>query len=465
MARTRKSKVGTTQDAGGTRNAGTTRVDARAGDRGVGVAGDFHARDVNTGVVLNIFMEARTGASYEDLLRLAGQVGITGKNLGKLYRDSLPSQATAIPSTDMRAILTDLCERPLQSNNRLPLFDFVGKLARLDEAAAVRDRLEGWLRQAEANFGADAAPTAAAGKQPATPPREPPQAVLEVQLTPDTDNPNRQKGKRYLVEVALWKSDTGYLPTFHSPLGKDPQPLDKIPEVVADVLEHSGSLKQVESLHNLAFEFILPFELLSHAVDRWKPKEGPVPVGAYGAIHPLVVRSLDRMEFYATNAYAGTLLHGTWKGKWHAFRGTLAKQTWEALRWRQLDGRADQQNLIKELQADQEACCLGLTHPPDEHALSALVWAGVPVALWAREADATAPGALCLKDLLTMTLQGKALAHLPSSIKAARCGDAGHMYPHNCLALMWDDPTRLPLRYRPEGVFRDEQLESVQGHR
>lgn len=402
---------------------------------------------------------ATAGDLLAELTGLVRKVKVPVKQLGQLYRDSLPPQATPVRSNKLGDILLDLSERPLLASNRLPLLDFVARLARLDAAARIRAELEAWLQRAGPAIVPSGTPVEI--DVPA-PPAVPPQAVLEVQLIPDPNNANRTKAKLYLIEVALWKSDLGYLPTFRSPLGNKPLLLDEVPAVLADVLENTAGFRTIDAVADVRFEFILPLDLLSHAVEHWKPQAGPVPSeDTYGTMNPVVVRCLDRMKHYATNAYTGTRLFNQWTDKWRAFRDQSAARDGTTLRWYHLNGQADQGQLIKALQDDDKAHCLGLPDPADERALAALIWAGVPVALWARAAPA-APGGSPLCDLLKSTLRGRTLAELPVSLRTAR-GAGGRSYPNNYLALLWDDPTRLPLRYRPDGVFRDEQLASVQG--
>jgi hypothetical protein len=170
------------------------------------------------------------------------------------------------------------------------------------------------------------------------------------------------------------------------------------------------------------------------------------------------VRSLDRLDNYARDTMEGNSLFEYWNDKWRAFRKSAEQRDGSSLRWLPSSGIADQETLIRQLQNDGDACCLGMPHPkPDTDLLVALIWAGIPVALWAREPPVPVPRESNLSALLTPSIRGQSLAELRLSIKAARRSGSAH----GCLALLWDDPTRVPLRFLPQGAYTDDQLEGV----
>ncbi|MET8944433.1 hypothetical protein ABZX30_12815 [Streptomyces sp. NPDC004542] len=184
---------------------------------------------------------------------------------------------------------------------------------------------------------------------------------------------------------------------------------------------------------DLALEFFLPHDLLHLPVERWPKKPFHRAGAALGEDHPVMVRSLDRLERRA--------MHRNWQKNWLS---ALAKA----------DGRVhwfpdDNRGLLR---TDPPAVVV-LSTPPRTDAdaaggdeLDHALLAGAGIVVWDRR-ERPDPS---FRTHLTEFLGGSDLRRLPAVVQALRIrawnGDAGEGSAVGChLALLWDDPFRLPV--------------------
>ncbi|WP_431965019.1 effector-associated domain 2-containing protein [Actinacidiphila sp. bgisy160] len=189
----------------------------------------------------------------------------------------------------------------------------------------------------------------------------------------------------------------------------------------------------------LAIEFVLPWDLLHLPVERWE-KSSFRGIGAVlGEDHPVVIRSLERLDRRD--------LHGRWGRRWDAFaEGRAGRAHWFAD-----DG-------LPHLLSDPPPAVAVLSsapgsgstageesrHTPDE--LGEALRAGIPVVLWDRRGR-TGPE---FRAAIRAVLDDGDPRRLPALVKSLRItsrdGDSeGAPVVGRHVALLWDDPYRLPV--------------------
>jgi hypothetical protein len=205
-------------------------------------------------------------------------------------------------------------------------------------------------------------------------------------------------------------------------------------------------------------EFILPVHLFRAALDQCRVLDslGRKRSDILGAVHPVVVRALERYEPSGRAAY--NLLRERWEEGWSA-RGPAC-----ILRLRRSphhDNPPDTpalldavgitlENLVKLLDKERILVCV-LEDPiraddlEQQNVLWALLEAGVAVALWCREQP---PGGGPALDVLTPLMGGQFVPDLPQRVRvqraAARDDTTGEWHAGSHLTLFWDDPRRVP---------------------
>jgi hypothetical protein len=204
-------------------------------------------------------------------------------------------------------------------------------------------------------------------------------------------------------------------------------------------------IKQVESdlayrsTSDLALEFVLPRDLLHLQVERWKKESFQGAVGLLGEDHEVVVRSMERMDRLD--------LHGRWTRRWKAF----TEERVGRVHWFPEDGRPH-------LLSNPPPAVVVLSVPPDEiteitaeasvvDELGEALRVGVPIVLWARTGVERSTFRAALRSLLENRDGTRDLPHL---VKALRIASNGRQTHEDALigrhvALLWDDPTRMPV--------------------
>ncbi|HEX6904538.1 MAG TPA: SIR2 family protein [Thermoanaerobaculia bacterium] len=198
--------------------------------------------------------------------------------------------------------------------------------------------------------------------------------------------------------------------------------------------------------------FLLPRCLLVEAVDQWQPSElvAELPIGAS---HRVSVRSLDRL----LNKRSMSRLRQKWKSLQKVRNVSLSIGDLTALKgspspravWLSPDD-GSLPGIVSDLKGKVVCAVLAGSPPaapvePMRDLFNAVLQAGVPVILWARDPIG--------RDLIqTRANFEKLLAHVPVQRlaeqvrnhrrEAADDGDPSH--PGRCLTVLWDDPEHLP---------------------
>lgn len=212
---------------------------------------------------------------------------------------------------------------------------------------------------------------------------------------------------------------------------------------VADLPEHVKSLVQEAETgwayackEDLALEFVLPRDLMDLPVETWAKEAFGDAEATLGKDHPVVLRSLERVEGRAT--------HGRWARRWDALKpGCRGPVHWFP------DEHPDR------LLSAPHPVMVVLSEPPGglrgagsgASELDASLRAGVPIVVWDRRGgiDPT-----FRSELLELAL-GKGIHRLPDEVRSLRIaagdGDAAGGGPSPLgrhAALLWDDPYRIP---------------------
>lgn len=197
--------------------------------------------------------------------------------------------------------------------------------------------------------------------------------------------------------------------------------------------------------------FLLPRSLLVEAVDQWQPSAlvAELPIGA---THTVGVRSLERLSCRTCM----TRLRNTWKsfqaaGASGLTMGNLTNPAgcagYQAVWLSAEDG--SRPGIIQEL-TERKVVCAVLAgappaDPPERDLLNAVLQAGIPIVLWARDLaghDAMQARAR-FESLLARTPVRKLAEEVRRDRRQAADGPDPY-HPGRYLALMWDDPERLP---------------------
>lgn len=209
-------------------------------------------------------------------------------------------------------------------------------------------------------------------------------------------------------------------------------------EKTVRALIHNAESEWAYLRADIAVEFVLPHALMDLRVERWRKTAFQGVGGVLGEDHHVVLRSLDRHDRRD--------LHGRWGSRWRAFTEGNAGR----VHWFPEDGRA---HLLSEPppavvvlseapgSAQEEAWAHRRT---DE--LGEALRAGAPIVLWDRRGLADTAFREELRDLL----ERHDARALPGVVKALRIAAADRDAEANAVvgrhvALLWDDPDRMPV--------------------
>ncbi|WP_158857875.1 effector-associated domain 2-containing protein [Streptomyces sp. NRRL B-1347] len=272
---------------------------------------------------------------------------------------------------------------------------------------------------------APAPPVRAVGQEPVWAPS----ACLLIRLRPLPD-PDHE-GERLL---SYWWQIEG--PEPYPVRGGDLRvDVAELPEQVKSLVEEAETGWAYFCKEDLTLEFVLPRELLGLPVEQWAKRGFHGADGSLGEDHPVLLRSLERMERTDT--------HGRWARRWDALLTGCAGP----VHWFPDDGRS-------RLLSDPRRVMVVLSDPPggtggrgsgvDELAES--LRAGVPIVVWDRRGGIDPVFRGELADLAART----GIHQLPDAVRSlrieAKAGDAaeGDSTLGRHAALLWDDPYRLP---------------------
>ncbi|MCX4562063.1 effector-associated domain 2-containing protein [Streptomyces umbrinus] len=224
----------------------------------------------------------------------------------------------------------------------------------------------------------------------------------------------------------------------------------RLPERVMALVEEAEAGWAYFHKDDLTLEFLLPRELLELPVESWTKRPLLGANGTLGEDHPVVLRSLDRMERPDT--------HGRWAKRWDG----LARGEAGIAHWFPEDGRA-------RLLMDPLPAVVVLGSPPrgrgeqeaDFDELGECLRVGVPVVVWDRREGRDPAFRRDLADLLAR----RGAMSLPDAVRELRIlardddSEGASLLIGRHMALLWDDPYRLPEDPRgtgPSGAGRGE---------
>jgi NTP-dependent ternary conflict system VMAP-like protein/effector-associated domain 2 (EAD2)-containing protein len=267
---------------------------------------------------------------------------------------------------------------------------------------------------------------------------------LVIQVEPDQEPAGADPPERYLVShYRQWYGGTGW----HSQLRDRIQEvsgaeLEDVVERVIEQMEEEWAGRREE----VVIEFVLPIHLLNQDVAWWRKERARPELGwpekVLAMDYPVVVRSLDRLR--------EPRWHHAWRRRWERLQADPARS-----RLYRSQGGTDPTQLEAALASDLRWASLLLSEPPTMDAsgdrtglreVMTALRAGVPVIFWHR----TEPTSDALwEDVHDMTADGQ-ISRLPRHVRAARLAAlrvdpdrrSGHRGRH--LAVLWDDPDRMP---------------------
>jgi len=256
---------------------------------------------------------------------------------------------------------------------------------------------------------------------------------LIIQIDPDPIDDNQ-------LLVSHWRQwdPAGWRPQRGADLQISASVLEAhIDRLIAEMEIMLGARTDATNAGDLRLEFILPADLLNLPVQLWSktPLREKVPLVVD---HPLVIRSLERLRT--------PRLHHAWRRRWaHLTTGPVRTY------WSQPSGERYFMRLATELSDDQGIMMLVLSEPPEpgndtaHREIDFALQAGVPAIIWHRLDCSSAE---FREAVLTMVADG-ALLRLPERVaalrrNAIRLSAKQSEHPDRDVALLWDDPERLP---------------------
>jgi hypothetical protein len=335
---------------------------------------------------------------------------------------------TNLPVSDRVGLIQALSSATSMPDEPPPLLVFLVRLAaRLPDQLAAE--LAPWIEWMAAEMRVPAAeldriratPGAGAGS---------PRSYIVVEVREDGPRPDR-----YLMSIWLQHDDGGGR-ALH--VNDDrPAPLHELPAKLDEVLRALAQ-DSMEQIGDLTVEFVLPRNLLSHAVDQWPIVLNGLP-HEIGTENLVVVRSLDRIR--------NPMVQSRWRRRWRQVRvaGAVAKAELVHWMWRGQIGYSGAAANVWAL-GDELPCIIvpfAANADPLPVEVAAGLDAGIPIMLWCRDRR----GAEQFEAEIPIQMYSVGLVRLPAMVlrlrrEAAKQNSIDHLGRH--LSLLWDDPERLP---------------------
>ncbi|MBA9004379.1 VMAP-C domain-containing protein [Thermomonospora cellulosilytica] len=360
--------------------------------------------------------------------------GVDSAAVHALYRRAVGPVGPALPggSGHVRQALDQLEDLTTDQNGIPPLLSFVEELAAVAGEPAAR-RLRAWAAKVAERLGVDRQdvpralpPAARRGRS------ERSRAYLVIKFQLDALRADRYRPTAWLQHEgepgAMLRCD------------EDPLPLTGLPRLVEELLTEDHQVVNRAAV-DLTVEFFLPRRLLHYPLDEIRITIGGLE-RRLGIEHPVVVRSLDRLEHRA--------LHHNWRRKWTRLVGDPADV---AVCLVSRPGEVTGEAFYNRLLSDDSALCVALSFPPRSDAAAGAdeMWAGVqagtPIVAWPRSPRDPARFAAEIQELVdqgAMYLPETVLALRRSALREQTTGaaDDDHLGFH--LTLLFDDADRIP---------------------
>lgn len=214
----------------------------------------------------------------------------------------------------------------------------------------------------------------------------------------------------------------------------------EVDRLISELEVELGSSPEASDTGQIFLVFVVPWEMLNVPVEFWRKasmSEDAVPLAVD---HPVVLSSLERMRAVRHRL--------AWKQRWRSLSSSPS-----ACRayWSRPSGGEYFTRLAADLSDDHQIASLVLSEPPAD--LASTAWremamafrAGIPAIIWDRE-DCADDGFRAA--IAAVHADGEEIAGLPRRIAALR-REALRVHPDQrhagrSLAVLWDDPDRLP---------------------
>lgn len=355
----------------------------------------------------------------------------------RVYRDLCPRDYTESEPTDLRGALVNLQEMPSQGKPYSPLVYFVSYFALADLGLSQdgQQALRQWLAAKGIDPENIRGEVTQLGKLPAI---VKPYLLFKVELDVSSD--------RYRLEAHLVENSQIYQP--EKRMGQvilkqsdDTFNQTQVQQKLIDCLNQTATY--LDDTTELTIAIFLPMSCLHWEVDQWPVSNIPAAV-SLGYKYPVVVCSTDRLS----QAYLQ--FRSDWQAKWRRVMLQLGCPD-PPDRCFICGDRTTPKSIFRLLrQPDQIGLRLHQDLPPfDEKmpsAFTALLQAGVPIALWPRQCgEAIGIDWVEIFDHLL----ANCLAELLPQVKRCReeayddC-DEGESHHGQHISLLWDNPKMIP---------------------
>lgn len=249
--------------------------------------------------------------------------------------------------------------------------------------------------------------------------------------------PSGKKSKSNQFQLSAWlipdvknyqpEMEQGYKQLYVSDSLDDTFTLDELPEILDSLLEQSDDYP----LRNLTLEFFLPYELLSHPIDRWIKEEYGYQE-SIGKKYRVSVRAYERLDkkYRSKNEFL-------WREKWQKVKQVCKCR--ETFVFSQNHNLETLRNLL------DEAVGLLLTKFPEstkkDSIFSVLLITATPVAICLRQELNTVE----TQDENLIDFLECCILELPESVRKKRLDAPQNKDDHigHHLSLVWEDPERL----------------------
>jgi hypothetical protein len=217
-----------------------------------------------------------------------------------------------------------------------------------------------------------------------------------------------------------------------------------IDRIVIEMEAMLGARADVARTGEFWLEFVLPADMLNLPVQLWPKTALLGEVVPLALDHPVVVRSLERIDT--------PHLRRAWKQRWKNLSTAQVKSYWSRPNGVDYFTRLD-----AELSYDKSIMSVVLSQPPthgNDTALRELIAAlrvGVPAIIW-HQVDCSS---IEFREVVTTMMAAGDLTELPQRLarlrqEALRLPAEPQGHPCRQVALLWDDPGRLP--QPPRGI-------------
>jgi hypothetical protein len=362
---------------------------------------------------------------YSKLLPSIVQIELPKEKVKEFYEQVRPDHYTdRYTATGLIETLSALSKMPPgQPDQPLPLLQFIFLLSEQISDEVISMQLKEWLTSVSPEHPVFTITQKSGGEK-----------SLLVKISPDLNNPNQSKQKKYFVSIFLWSQDRKTPACWHEETNACS--LGNIPQLISKILAEHAEIPDT-------IEIFLPHDLIDCTVEAWPYSSGFIP-SELGIEFPIAIRSLDRAMSDNKQLYT------KWCEKWYGLQDA-AMTLDEIVLWVcDEDYYDDDQAFYLELRR-QNKFCLGLTVKPAANLkkrdfFRAILQAGLPIALWPRPFKRLSSETADIQGEMMAAIEDKGIGNLPAILHKKRLEPTSdseiNLAKH--MALLWDDPKKLP---------------------